>query len=70
MACGEHLGEARCIHVGLPKQHSLASLTSSGRLAQEMAGTIVGVYDDSDDESDWDRYSYGEGEPEVSHESL
>ena len=56
--------------VGLPKQLSLTSLTSSGRLAQEMAGTIAGGYDDSDDESDWDRYSYGEAEPEVSHRSI
>jgi len=44
---------------------SMASLTSSGRLAHEMAGTIDGRYEDSDEESDWDRYSYGEGEPEV-----
>lgn len=39
----------------------MSSLTSSGRLAQEMAGTIDNArYEDSDEDSDWDRYSYGE----------
>ncbi len=60
------IGNSRaCKCAGLPKQSSLASLTSSGRLAQEMAATIDGRYEDSDDESDWDRYSYGEAEHEV-----
>jgi hypothetical protein len=43
---------------------SMASMTSSGRLAHEMSATIDGRFEDSDEESDWDRYSYGEVEPE------
>ena len=44
----------------------MSSLTSSGRLAHDMAGTIDGRYEDSDEDSDWDRYSYGDEEETVS----
>lgn len=44
----------------------MSSLTSSGRLAHEMAGTIDGRYEDSDEDSDWDRYSYGEDDEQFS----
>ena len=50
----------------MDKQASMSSLTSSGRLAHEMAGTIDGRYEDSDEDSDWDRYSYGDEDETIS----
>lgn len=53
-------------NAGVDKQMSMSSLTSSARLAQDMAGTIDGRYEDSDEDSDWDRYSYGDEDEQFS----
>lgn len=44
----------------------MSSLTSSGRLAHEMAGHMDGRFEDSDEDSDWDRYSFGDEDDKFS----
>lgn len=51
---------SKCL-AGLDRQPSSSSFTSS-RLANEMARTSMNSKYDSDEDSDWDRYSYGEDE--------